>query len=216
MVLSFYITEPEGGSVIWSRSYNSETSRSAAARRGVDYSQIDAAKRKMEYKPTLQFRGTVYIATQADLATAVKPALGFGFRMVERYNNRKQEVGFEIDYFLPTSMIVGDTGTSSSGTLTSVWTGFNLTLLFMHAWNLIGDEENYAKARGSIFAGIGGSYSSGFLGGLIRAGYEWRLGKHWGISGSVGYRPPGTAFLAATSQGTVHGVELLIGFSGMF
>jgi len=42
-ILSMYITDPESGSVIWSRSYNSETSRAAAFRRGVDYTQIDDA-----------------------------------------------------------------------------------------------------------------------------------------------------------------------------
>lgn len=214
MVLSMYITEPEGGSIIWSRSYNSETSRASAFRRGVDYSQIDDARRQMEYTPTLQFRGTVMYMFQPDSGSVYTGCLGFGFRMVERYNNRKQEVGFETNYFLDTSMLMG---APADATRTPLYQSFNLTLLFIHVWNLIGEEENFNKARGSIFAGVGGTYAlPGFLGGLVRAGYEWRLAKHWAVNGSVGYRPPGTFFIGGESAGEIHGVEFGLGISGLF
>lgn len=214
MVLSMYITDPENGSIIWSRSYNSETSRASAFRRGVDYSQLDEARKQMEYSPTLQFRGMVYYMFQPDDGANYTGCLGVGFRMVERYNNRKQEVGFELDYFLDTSLLMGSPAVEG---VTPMYRSFNLTLLFVHAWNLIGEEENFNKARGSIFAAVGGTYAlPGFLGGLIRAGYEWRLAKHWAINGNVGYRPPGTFFIGGENAGEVHGVEFGLGISGLF
>ncbi len=214
MVLSMYITEPEGGSIVWSRSYNSETSRASAFRRGVDYSQIDDARKQMEYTPMLQFRTTIYYMFQPDIGGLYTGCLGAGLRLMERYNNRRSEVGFELDYFLDTSIIAGSA--ASAATETRLYRSVNLTMLFMHAWNLIGEEENFNKARGSIFAGVGGTYASGFLGGLIRAGYEWRLAKHWAVSGNLGYRPPSTAFLNSTAVGAVHGVEFGLGISGLF
>lgn len=67
-----------------------------------------------------------------------------------------------------------------------------------------------------MLAGIGGTYASGFLGGLIRGGYEWRLAKHWAVSGSLGYRPSATQFVGGTASGTVSGIEAAFGVSALF
>jgi len=211
MVLSFYITEADTGSVVWSRSYNSESSRASAYRRGVDQSQIDGMRNASEYIPIVQYRAIIYYCYQPNLSNYTG-TLGAGLRMMERYDNRKKEVGFELDYFRNASSIVG--ATSASGT--DLYGGVNITLLFMHAWNLIGEEENFNRARGSILAGIGGSYASGFLGGLIRGGYEWRLAKHWAVSGTLGYRPSSTYFVGGTASGSVSGVESAFGISALF
>jgi hypothetical protein len=215
MVLSLYITEPENGAVIWSRSYNSETSRAAAFRRGVDYNQVDEARRQAEYIPTIQYRVAVYYLFERDYA-AYTGCTGVGLRMVERYDNRHKEVGFELNYLKDASTFSSaTTTTTSSSSTTGLYAGFNLTLLFMHSWNLIGAEENYNTIRGNIFTGIGGTYASGFLGGLLRAGYEWRLAKHWAVSAILGYRPPGTALIGKTTT-SVTGMEFGIGISGLF
>jgi len=213
MVLSMYITEPETGGILWSRSYNSETSRSSAFRRGVDYSQIDDARKATEYVPTIQYRVIAYYLFERDVGTTTG-TLGLGFRMMERYDNRRKEVGFELDYLRDSSSLVGSSATAS--TTPQLYGGLNLTLLFMHAWNFIGPEENYNQVRGSVFAALGGTYASGFLGGLIRGGYEWRLAKHWGVSANLGYRPSGTAFLSGTAAGTVAGFEYGVGISHLF
>jgi hypothetical protein len=87
----------------------------------------------------------------------------------------------------------------------------------MHAWNLIGDEENFNKPRGSLALGIGGTYASGFLGGLIRSTYEWRLGKRFGVNATLGYRPSASAFFGTTNTTTsVSGVEFGLGVSLLF
>ena len=81
--------------------------------------------------------------------------------------------------------------------------------------------------RGSIFAGIGGTFASGsnpsgsqtatVLGGLVRAGYEWRLAKHWAVSANLGYRPSATPFLSTGVATTpLSGVEFGVGISGLF
>ena len=211
MVLSMYITEPDTGSVIWSRSYNSENSRAAAFRRGVDYSQIDDARKQTEYTPTVQYRAMVYYLFEPNIS-GTTGCLGLGFRMVERYDNRKKEVGFELNYLRDASSLVGATTAATTGNL---YSGINMTMLFVHAWNLIGDEENFNKVRGSLHLGVGGTYASGFLGGLFRVGYEWRLGKHFSVLGSLGYRPSGTAFVGTTGT-PVSGPEFGLGINYMF
>jgi len=162
----------------------------------------------------LQHRPVIYYLFEADVE-GLTGTLGLGYRLMERYDNRRKEVGFEIDYLLNVSSLIGSTDPTEAAT-NSVYTGLNITLLFMHAWNLIGDVENFHKPRGSIFAGIGGTYAGGFLGALIRTGYEWRLGKHWAISGNIGYRPPATLFVDDTSAGAVTGFELGIGIGALF
>ena len=211
MVLSMYIVDPESGSIEWSRSYNSESSRASAFRRGVDYNQLDDARKQTEYVPTIQYRATIYYLFEPNIGSTTG-CLAAGFRMMERYDNRKKEVGFEMDYIKDSGTIVN----SASSTTGNVWGGFNLNLLFMHSWNLIGDEENFNRPRGNIFTGIGGTYASGFLGGLIRGGYEWRLAKHWAVSATLGYRPTATAFIGATSVGKLSGVEYGLGVHAFF
>ena len=215
MVMSLYTVDAETGSVVWSRSYNSETSRASAYRRGVDFSQIDEARRSNEYIPLIQYRVSLGYYNEPDL-TSRASCIGLGFRMVERYDNRKKEVGFEMDYLKDTSSISGAPATPAAGTKgAGVFGGFNLTLLFVHAWNLIGSEENYNSVRGTIFGAVGGTYTSGFLGGLVRGGYEWRLAKHWAVNTSLGYRPQATKLLNGTTA-TVSGVEFGFGVSALF
>lgn len=137
--------------------------------------------------------------------------MGLGFRMVERYDNRKKEVGFEFDYMIDATSIINATSIPT----TNLYRGFTLngTLLFLHAWNLIGDEESYNKIRWSFFGALGGTYASGYLGALIRAGVEWRMAKRAAIQASIGYRPASTVFFGGTSAGDVYGFEYGVGIS---
>ncbi len=213
IVISMTLSDPDSGAIVWSRTYNSETSRAAAFRRGIDYSQIDEARKQTEYSPTVQNRVSIYYLFEPALPTNTG-CLTLGYRMVERYDNRKKEVGFEANYMSDASTIINRSGSSSQNFYAGF--GLNLTLIFLHSWNFIGEEENYNNIRGSFYMGAGGTYASGFLGGLVRSGYEWRLGKHFGISTILGYRPPSTAFLKGTSTGQVSGVEYGLGVSVIF
>jgi TolB-like protein len=208
MMLSIQISDAETGTALWSRNYNSDTTRASAQRRGVDYQEVEDAKTKMEYQPTTQFKPTIYTLMAPKAGSGMVTALGFGFRMMERYDNRHKEVGFEMNYYMPISTLTGGVADAAN-----VWSSFNLTMLFMHAWGLFGDEENYNQTRGVIHAGIGGSYASGFLGGLIRAGYEWRFAKHWALTSFIGYRPSATILISGTAT-SLSGVEggLGVGF----
>lgn len=208
MMLSIQISDAETGTALWSRNYNSDSTRASAQRRGVDYQEVDDAKTKMEYQPTTQFKPTIYTLMAPKAGSGYATALGLGFRIMERYDNRHKEVGFEMNYYMDIGTLTGAEADTSN-----VWQGFNLTMLFMHAWGLFGDEENYNQTRGVIHAGIGGSYASGFLGGLIRAGYEWRFAKHWALTTFIGYRPPATILISGTAT-SLTGVEggLGVGF----
>lgn len=211
MILSFYITDSENGSVVWSRSYNSETSRASAFRRGVDYSQMEEARQEKEYVPTVQYRTTIYYLFERVIGKYAGH-MAIGFRASERYDNRKKEVGFEVNYFKPISSLASDEKEAEK----NPYSGMNLTLLFVHSWNLIRFEENYNDIRGNIFVGIGGTYASGFLGGLIRGGYEWRLAKHWAATAMMGLRPPSSVFVNNEKVGTISGVEFGLGVSLLF
>ena len=213
IVLSMYISDPETGSIIWSRSYNSETSKAAAFKRGVDFNQVDEGRKQTEYSPMLQPRVVLYYLFEPNLPTN-SGNLALGLRMMERYDNRKKEVGFEINYMADASTIINNVGVSTHNIYSAF--GLNLTLLFMHAWNLIGEEENYNHIRGSVFAGIGGTYASGFLGALVRTGYEWRLAKHYSISVILGYRPASSAFLSGQTTGSITGLEYGLGINVLF
>ena len=209
IMLSIQISDSDTGTALWSRNYNSDNSRASAQRRGVDYQELDEAKTKMEYQPTVQFKPTLYTLMAPKAGSGYATALGLGFRMMERYDNRHKEVGFEMNYYMDIAKLTGTSVADAS----NVWAGFNLTMLFMHAWGLFGDEENYNQTRGVIHAGIGGSYSSGFLGALIRGGYEWRFAKHWALTSFAGYRPKATLLISGKTT-SLSGVEggLGVGF----
>jgi hypothetical protein len=212
MILSLSIIDAELGNIVWSANYNSESSRAAAFRRGVDYAQIDKARREVEYVPTIQYRTTIYYFSEPDIGTR-SSVLALGFRAVERYNNRHFEVGFEGNYMANASTIVNRASTNNE--LYKAFS-FNLTMLFIHSWNFISSEENYNEMRSNITAGIGGTYASGFLGGLIRIIYEVRLAKHFATNVVLGYRPPAKAFLSKNNQYSIAGLEYGIGVSFLF
>ena len=210
MMLSIQISDAETGTTVWTRNYNSENTRLAAQRRGVDYQESDEAKIKMEYSPTVAVRPIIYTLMAPKAANSgYSTSLGLGLRVMERYDNRHKEVGFEMNYYLDVPKLVGITQDPSN-----VWAKFNLTMLFMHAWGLFGDEENYNQTRGVIHAGVGGTYASGVLGGLVRGGYEWRFAKHWVLDAFVGYRPKATVLISGSTSSLV-GVEggLGVGFN---
>lgn len=213
IVVSMYISEPESGSIIWSRSYNSETSRASAFRRGVDYSQTDDARKQTEYVPMLQFRlnlGYMFVANVGGYTGN----LAFGGRLVERYDNRKKEVGIDFAYMVNAASIINSTDIPT----TSLYRGFtlNLALLFVHTWNFIGEEENYNRIRGAVTAGIGGIYAGGYLSGLVRGAFEWRLAKHWSVNFNLGFLPPAAAYFNNTLSGTVVGIDAGLGVSYIF
>ena len=214
MVLSMYVSEPDGGTIIWSRSYNSETTRAAAFRRGVDYSQADDARKMTEYQPGTQHRITVYYVFTPNIGSTVTGNIGLAYRLVERYDNRKKEVGFEAMYQVDAGALINSTGVTAATNLYLL--GFNLTLLFVHSFNFIGEEENFNKIRGGLNVGVGGTYTAGYLGGLIRAQWDWRMAKRAAVVFTLGYRPTSTAFFSGSTVGQVSGFEYGLGISTMF
>jgi hypothetical protein len=213
ILLSMYIIDPESGAIVWSKSYNSETSKAAAVRRGVDFSQVDNTRRETEYAPLIQSRFIIYFLSEPN-ASKTSQCLALGYRMMERYDNRKKEIGFELNYLVDSGTIAGTTAGATQVLYNSF--SMNLTLVFLHAWTFIGEEENYNKIRGSLITGLGGTYASGYLSGLVRVGYEWRLAKHYAVSIVLGYRPSATYFLDTTTSTSISGLEYGLGLNIMF
>ena len=214
MMLSLQISDVESGTTLWSRNYNSETTRASAQRRGVDYQELEEAKTKMEYQSTIQVRPVLYTVMAPKASSGYSTCLGFGVRMMERYDNRQKEVGFELNYYKDINSLIGLA--SAATDQTNIYSSFNLTMLFQHAWSLFGNEENFNKPRSVIMGGIGGTYAAGFLGGLFRVNYEWRMAKHWSVSTFLGYRPTGTLVISSTKTAPLSGVEGGLGVGFIF
>ncbi|MGK5084292.1 hypothetical protein WDW37_13430 [Bdellovibrionota bacterium FG-1] len=216
MILSLTISDPKDGTVVWTRNYNSETSRAAAFRRGIDYSQSDLARRVTEYAPSIQYRGVVYYLSEPNV-TGLSGCVGAGFRMVQRYDNRKKEIGFEADYIRNAATLSGTVTGASGGSSSDpdLYGMINLTLLFVHSWNFIANKEDFDKVRGNILVGVGGTYSAGYMGGLIRTGWEWRLAKHFAVNAVVGFRPSSTAMIGAKGT-TISGAEIGAGINLLY
>jgi hypothetical protein len=213
MILSIEISDVETGTTLWSRTYNSETTRAMSERKGIDLQNEDENTR-MEFQPTIQIRPTIYTVMEPKAGSGYSTALGFGVRTTERYDNRTKEVGFELNYYADTGPLTGQP--SAKNDPKNIYAGFNLTMLFIHGWNVYGSEENINKARGMVFGGIGGTYASGFLGAVIRGGYEWHLAKHWSVTTFLGYRPQSTLVISDTTTAPVSGVEGGVGVGFIF
>jgi TolB-like protein len=210
LVMSIEITEAESAVALWSRTYNSETSRTAMLRRGIDMDQLDPSTRKaIEYPAVLQYRLRVDYLFEPDI-TGPTGCVGFAFQMMERYDNRKKELGFELEYLYSSEKLLGRSTTAT------VYGPVNLTLLLIHAFNFIASQEDYNQARASFNAGIGGTFATGYLGALIRVGFEWREGKRFATGAILGYRPSSTAFLPIGTGASVEGIEIGMGISYLF
>jgi hypothetical protein len=211
MVMSMTVTDPADSTITWSHTYNSESSRAALLRRGYDTDQLDeSTRRATEYPATIQYRLRVDYLIEPDIG-GYKGCLGFAFRMVERYDNRKKELGFEFQYLRGTAALL-----HADEENVSLYAGINATLLVLHVWNLIGGKEDFNLPRASLYGGVGGTYTSGFLGGLFRVGAEYRMGQHSAVTAHLGYRPPSTAFIPIGDGESVTGAELGAGISFLF
>jgi len=94
--------------------------------------------------------------------------------MMERYDNRQKEVGFELNYYYDIAAL---TGQPSAKTKTNIYSGMNFTMLFQHAWSCSEMKKTIIRLVCDHRRNRG-TYASGFLGALIRGTYEWRLAKH--------------------------------------
>lgn len=215
MMLSLTINDAETGSVLWSKSYDSETSRTSLARKGIDPETFERGIKENEYLPTQQWRLSLSYVNSPDVSER-SSCLSFATRFVDRYDQKRKEVGLDFSTMIRTSKFSGEKSvTTSSDNGKRIASGMNLNVVFMHAWNYFGNEENFNKMRGTFFIGVGGTYAPKFLGGLFRSGYEWRLAKHWAINITAGYRPPSTTLMNGTST-SVSGIEYGFGISHLF
>lgn len=217
MVLSLSVSDPESGGIIWSRSYNSETSRAAQMRRGVDNGEIADAPENGELPTQYQGRFILFYAFEPNLS-GTTGCIGLAYRRMERYDYRKKEVGFELSAQKDASSLTSNSSSvSATAAAENLWGSFGFSAIFLHAWNLFGEEENINGTRSSVFGGIGGTYASGYLGPLIRGGYEWRMAKHWTFSGMLGFRPSSTFTPSTSTTGTsVSGAEYGVGVNYIF
>jgi hypothetical protein len=212
LLMSMTIAEPSGSVINWSHTYNSETSKAALLRRGYDAELVDPTQRKStEYPAVLQYRLRVDYLVEPDIS-GYSGVLGFAFRMVERYDNRKKEIGYEIQYLRGAATLLHASATDP----VSLYSGINATLLVLHAWNLLNGYEDLNLPRASFYGGIGGTFTAGFLGALFRAGGEYRMGQHSAVTAHLGYRPSSTSFIPIGDGQSVSGLEAGAGISFLF
>lgn len=210
MLLSLTTIAPDTGSVQWTKTYSSEKSRAELKRQGINPDQEETNK-KTEYAPTTQFRLNVSYQNEPDF-NGRTGCLGFGFRGVERYDNLHKEVGFELGLLKNISSLSSNPSLEARD---SLYQNFNLSMLFVHAWNFFETQENYDDIRWSYFLAIGGTYTKGYLGALARTGFEWRFAKSWAAQANIGFRPKATTFINGAER-AVSGAEYGMGVSLMF
>ena len=213
MILSLQISDVESGTTLWSKSYNSQLTRASAQRKGIEVKSEDD-KLKNEYQTTMQYRPTLSAVLTPKAGSGSATVLAFGLRSTELYDNHTKEVGVEINYYIDTSTLSSQPVSKTA--TRNIYSEFNLTMLFVHGWNVYGNEDDINKVRGMIFAGAGGTYASGFLGALFRVGYEWRLAKHWSVTGFAGYRPSSNVVIAPATTIALGGMEGGLGVGFIF
>jgi hypothetical protein len=214
MILSLTSVDTQNDQILWTKTYHSEYSRAATQRRGADFEQLDEAKRLAEYTPTILNRLSLYFLSLPSFPDA-SYTVTLGFRSVERYDNRKKEVGFEINHSQDASSIVIPSLRKPSNIYS--YFSLNLSLYFLHTWNFFGQEENYNHPRGSLSLLAGGVYASGYLSLSARLSYEYRLAKHFVLTGVFGYRPPASLLVGGTDRTvTLSGLEYGLGVGYLF
>tara|TARA_Y100000590_G_C15743199_1_gene1021035 strand:+ start:317 stop:1270 length:954 start_codon:yes stop_codon:yes gene_type:complete len=194
----------------WSGSYDSITSRAERERRPQLEDQIDRSVLFSHYNRRTLWRPTVQTAVLKDLQSLTS-ALYVGMRISEQYDYRRKEAGLELGMYFDLASLSGASGN------TALFSRFNLNLLFNHHWNFFGRKEVENEARDSAFAGAGFTWiSETLISPYIQGGYEWRLGKLWIVSGSIGYRLPVRVFGTESSGTTYSTPELKIGLAALF
>jgi hypothetical protein len=220
LTLSIAVTALETGALTSSKTYSSESSPTAARRRGLTPPETEtlltdesgAGTAKMQYRVATLFSYLPDREGAGSLNANASTALGVLFRGMERYDRFRKEVGFQFEtYRSSVSLIQANTASTDS-----LWSKLNVAVLFMHGWNLARYPDNPQFARGTLTVGIGGFYAPGHLTPLARTAYEWRLGKHWATALQLGYRMKSSIYVDGASVGTVGGLDAGVGIHYVF
>lgn len=209
MALSLALRDSEKETLLWSESYDSETTRAARGRRDLTDEERDRDwyfehfERKTVLHPKLL---TVFTSSSDGFSSALTAS----FRWAEQYDYGRKETGIEAGFGMGVLSLSG--GSNASAT-TDATTANHVTLLFVQYWNFLGPgEDNLHGVRSGIFAAAGAdimlSYGSTLL---VRGGYEWRWTKFWTLSAHLGYHPPATIVTEAGAERNFSAFEFGIG-----
>ncbi len=137
-----------------------------------------------------------------------------GIRRIQPYGNYRFEAGLQGELIREADEVMT---TGSAADLQSlVFSRTNIGVSFVNLWLVHGSPFMLGFSRGYVFGSLGGNYASGYLGGVIRAGYEYRVGTRWSASAHGGYRPSSTVYVDGVSLGKVGGLELGAGLGILF
>ena len=130
--------------------------------------------------------------------------LGPSVRWMDQYDELTKEVGLEAALqldFSPFSAV-----DPNNTELTNLYKAPVFTTLFVHSWHLSTDSQG--NSRSSVSGAIGGSFGTGYLGGLVRASHEWRFASHFALSTHLGFRPSSTTASGVTLSGVNFGLTV--------
>lgn len=122
----------------------------------------------------------------------------FSLRGIERFSNRKAEVGFDISTII------------SSTSKTSAYSDFYIQSLIFLGFSSIQNYENYDNPRLITSFGFGAYTSKSILGLLGKLNLEVRLGKSYSIFSSIGYRPKSSDRFSKNGN-SIRGVDYSLG-----
>jgi hypothetical protein len=201
MSLTFFITRAEDGSIVWEKAYDTDNL--------TQREEVSEVEQFAEYEPRISHRPFVSFMF-LPIEGSYLSTLELGWRMTQRAFNRYHDLGFQVSYNLTSTLLTGATQTS-----TNTYGVFNLTLLLMYGYTLIGSYEDFDQPRFGITAGVGAAMSNLNIMADFRGGLEGRLGKHWAVHALFGYRPNAVA-IVGTNTANLSGFEFGGGASFLF
>jgi hypothetical protein len=204
LVLSISIQDLETKTLMRQLNYDSEELK--AGTKDFSFGKKDSGpsvEKWMQYPSTLLYGLRVSYVSLPDLSerSSLKE---IGVRVLERFSNRRYELGFDLS-----SALGGDS------TKDSVYQGVSVQGVFMVGRSFFGKFEDYDRLRIVGYLGLGGYYTDGLLGAILRTGVDFRIGKSFAIHSTVGYRPATSALISEGSK-SLRGIEFGVGLVAQF
>lgn len=227
MVLAFEVFDVQTGKMVWTRTYNSETSRSRYQKLAIDYKQVEKSRDSDEYVPEYRLLIGLGGAGIPNIGgtTSDSTMINLQFRGTEKFDNRRTEFGILLSLYKTLNSIVKPyptIGTSDEEEKAvedeplqpkPFTTAFGLYGLY--AKNFIGAVESYDDTRLGMNTGLGIFLTSGYLAPIARLGLDAYFGRRFATNFSVLYIFPSEIVIAEEAVNTKGGIgaDLVISFN---
>jgi len=186
MILSMSVFNVNTRNIVWSKTYNSETIRTSYVRKGFDVKDVEDARTVDFYRPRFKFYAGLNQTFLPVSGGSPEGTSGLHLRLMERFNDNRQEFGFFVGYGMSTKILFKQAKASGSATekekaLFNMYTQV-LNPGFRYQYNFIPPMESYNVLRTSFYIGGGALMGTGYFTGEIHSGLQLFLGKTWFVN----------------------------------